>query len=193
MSAQPPTPPRIPELIVTDRLELRAPRLEHVPDLTAAVRASLPELKPWMPWATDDYDEATCEQGVRQAMAAFVLREDLRYHLFEKASGELIGSVGYHRIRWDVPRLEIGYWLMSSRTGNGYVTEATRAMARLAFAEFGAQRVELRCDDGNLASAAVGERCGFTLDVVLQHYVRGTDGSLRAERIYSLTALSALR
>jgi len=193
MTAPRPTPPHIPELIVTDRLELRAPRLEHVPALTAAVRASLPELKPWMPWATDDYGEAVCEQGVRQAIAAFALREDLRYHLFDRATGELIGSTGYHRIKWDVPRMEIGYWLLSSKTGNGYVTEATRELARRAFAELGAQRVELRCDDRNLASAAVAQRCGFELDGVLQHYVRGTDGSLRAERIYSLTTVSGLR
>lgn len=193
MADQAPPLPDIPELITTERLALRAPRLEDVPALTAAVRASLPELQRWMPWATDDYDEAGCEEGVRKALAAFYLREDLRYHCFEKGTGELIGSTGLHRIRWDVPRVEIGYWLASSKTGNGYATEAARALARVAFEELGVRRVEIRCDDRNLASAAVALRCGFALDAVLANYARGTDGSLRAERVYCLTGIGGLR
>ncbi len=185
--------PEVPEVITSERLELRAPRLEHVAALTKAVRASLPELKPWMPWATDDYDRDGCEENVRRAMAVFVTKQDLRYHIFERRSGRLIGSTGLHTIRWEVPRCEIGYWLASSETGKGYVTEAVRALTGVAFERLGAKRVEIRLDDLNVASAAVAERCGFNLDGVLGNYTRGTDGSLRAERVYSLTSLDGLR
>lgn len=184
--------PHIPTVITTDRLELRAPAFEHVAALTTAVRASLPELKPWMPWATDQYSQAGAEESVRSAMAAFASKQDVRYHLFESGFGKLIGSTGLHRINWRVPRFEIGYWLASTATGNGYATEATRALARVAFQQLGAKRVELRCDDLNSASIAVIERCGFQLDGILANFTRGTDGSLRAERIYSLTNLDGL-
>ena len=76
--------PDVPELILTERLELRAPALEHVAAVTEAVRGSLTELKPWMPWATDAYDAAGAEQSVRGAIAAFVTKADFRFHMFEK-------------------------------------------------------------------------------------------------------------
>lgn len=185
--------PDVPETITTDRLELRAPDLGHVGQITEAVQASLPELKPWMPWATDDYDEQGCEASVREAIAAFVLKRDLRYHIFERSTGEFVGSTGLHRIRWNVPRFEIGYWLASSRTGRGYTTEAVRALTRLAFEGLRAKRVEIRCDDRNEASAAVALRCGFSFDGVLRNYTIGVDGSPRHERIYSLIDIADLR
>lgn len=188
-----PTLPHDPQLVTTDRLELRAPALEHVKELTSAVRASLAELKPWMAWATDAYSEAGAEASVRGAMADFATKRDLRYHIFERQSGRLIGSTGLHAINWSVPRFEIGYWLATSATGNGYATEATRALARLAFEQLGAKRVEARCDDLNAASIAVIERCGFRLDGILTNFTRVTDGSLRAERIYSLISLEGLK
>lgn len=177
--------PDVPDLISTDRLELRAPDLSHVAELTQAVRDSLPELKLWMVWATDDYNEEGCESSLREAIAAFVTKRDLRYHVFEKATGRLIGSTGLHRIRWDVPRFEIGYWLTSPRTGNGFTTEAALALTRIAFQQLGAKRVEIRCDDQNLASAAVAVKCGYTFDGVLRNYTLGVDGNPRSERVYS--------
>ncbi len=184
--------PHVPDLITTDRLELRAPTIEHVEALAHAVRASLPELKAWMPWATDDYSQAGADESVRAAVVSFATKQDLRYHLFERRSGQLIGSTGLHRINWSLPRFEIGYWLVSSETGKGYATEAVRALTRLAFEQLGAKRLEARCDDLNAASAAVAVRCGFQLDGILANFTRGTDGSLRAERIYSLTSLACL-
>lgn len=186
------TPPDVPELIRSERLELRAPQVEHVPAITEAVRGSLAELKAWMPWATDDYDAAGAEQSVRNAIAAFVTRADFRYHMFD-ASGRMVGSTGLHRIKWAVPRFEIGYWLRTDATGHGYASEAVRALTRVAFEQLGARRVDIRCDERNLASAAVAERCGYTLEGVLRNYTVGTDGSVRHERVYALTDLADLR
>ena len=43
-------------------ITLRRPRSEDAADIAAAVQASLPELEPWMPWATSRYDEAAALQ-----------------------------------------------------------------------------------------------------------------------------------
>lgn len=183
--------PHVPELITSDRLDLRAPALDHLAPLSRAVLESLAELAVWMPWATENYDDGA-EENLRGAIAAFVTRTDLRYHVFDR-TGRLVGSVGYHRMNWAVPRMEIGYWLRTGETGKGYATEATRALAKVAFEEFGARRLDIRCDDSNVASAAVAERCGFHLEGVLENYSVGTDGTLRNERVYALTALADLR
>jgi RimJ/RimL family protein N-acetyltransferase len=143
-------------------------------------------LRPWMAWARGDYTLEACEINTRQAIAKFVTRQDLRYQFVDRTSGEMVGSSGLHRINWQVPRFEIGYWVRTSRSGQGYVGETVRALTRLAFEALGARRVEIRCDDLNLASARVAERCGFELDTILRNWQRGPDGTLRHERIYSM-------
>jgi RimJ/RimL family protein N-acetyltransferase len=178
--------PDVPEVIESERLSIRAPRVTDVPGLVSAVRESITQLEPWMRWATSEYSAESCEANVRQAIARFVTRQDLRYHLIDRSTGELLGSSGLHRINWQVPRFEIGYWVRTSRAGRGYVSESVRALTRTAFESLGARRVEIRCDDLNLPSARVAERCGFELETTLRNWQRAPDGTLRHERIYVL-------
>lgn len=184
--------PDVPVQITSDRLYLSQPLLEHVKPLYDAVHESLAELRPWMAWAHGEYSLDGCEENLRRAIARFVTFEDLRYHFFDRRSGQLLGSSGLHRIDWRIPRFEIGYWVRTSAAKRGYVSEAVRTLSRVAFETLGAKRVEIRCDDRNEASARVAERCGFELDGVLRNWTVGTDGSLRDERIYSLTEISPL-
>jgi RimJ/RimL family protein N-acetyltransferase len=176
--------PAVPDSIQSERLIVRCPHVDDVPALHEAVRESQEELGPWMAWARGDYTLEACETNIRQAIARFITRQDLRYHIIDRVSGELLGSSGLHRINWQVPRFEIGYWVRTSRAGRGFVSESVRALTRLAFDGLGAKRVEIRCDDLNLASARVAERCGFELDAILLNWQRGPDGSLRHERVY---------
>lgn len=180
-----PTYPEIPERLETERLVLRPPVLEDVPELYAALRESLDDLGPWMPWAKSDYSLEDCEANTRQAIAHFVMRQDLRYHFHDKRSGRFLVSGGLHRIAWQVPRFEIGYWCRSSEQGKGYVSEGVRALAALALGQLGGARVEICCDDANLKSAAVAERCGFTLEGVLRCDSRSPQGELRSTRVYA--------
>ncbi len=88
--------------------------------------------------------------------------------LFDRATGKLVGSSGLHRINWDIPRFEVGYWVRKSFAGQGYITEATNAVTRFAFQQLKAKRVEIRCDALNERSAAVPKRLGFDLDAYLR-------------------------
>ena len=40
------------------------------------------------------------EESLRQSIADFITRKDLRLHLYLKETGEFIGSSGLHRIDW---------------------------------------------------------------------------------------------
>lgn len=186
------TLPEAPELIDAGPIELRAPTLDHATALTEAVRSSLPELKVWMPWATDSYDEAGARANLRSAIAAFVTQADFRYHMFDR-SGRLVGSTGLHSLKWAVPRCEIGYWVRSDATGQGYAAAAVRALSQVGFEQLGVRRIDIRCDDENLASARVAEKCGYRLEGVLRNYSVGANGDVRHERVYALTQLSDLR
>lgn len=186
-----PNRPHVPNRLETSRLILRCPELSDVPFDYQAIKESLKELKPWMPWATEDYTLETCEESIRSAIAKYITKEDFRMLFFDKETGKLIGSSGLHRIDWKVPKFEIGYWCRTSETGKGYVTEVVRGLTTLCFEQFNAARVEIRCDDLNLKSAAVAERCGFTLEGILKNNERNSKGELRSTRVYALTRLEA--
>ena len=179
--------PHIPERLETPRLVIRRPHLEDVQDIYASVRESLPELSPWMVWATPDYSLAGCEENTRDAIAQFMTRRNLRYHVHDRETGEHIGNSGLHAVHWDVPKFEIGYWCRTSKVGQGYVTETVKALTKLALEDFGAARVEIQCDDNNMKSAQVAQRCGYGLEGTLRCHSRGVNGSLRDTRIYAVT------
>jgi RimJ/RimL family protein N-acetyltransferase len=96
-----------------------------------------------------------------------------------------LGGTGLHRIDWSLRRFEIGYWRKTGCGGRGVVTEATRAMARLAFDALGARRVELRMDDNNERSWKVAERAGFTLEALLRFDAVTPRGEPRSTRVYA--------
>ena len=151
----------IPMPIFTPRLLLRPPQPGDGAEVNAAIHETLEDLQRWMPWATKPPTIEESEEGVRRAFARWMLREDLRILIYDRASGRLAGSSGLHRIDWDIPRFEIGFWARKSFEGRGYVTEATNALTRYAFGQLRAQRIEIRCDSANVRSQAVIKRLGF--------------------------------
>lgn len=150
----------------TTRLLIRAPKPGDGAVINAAIHASHAELKPWMPWAQTLPAVEETELLVRRKCAQFILREDLWFLLFTRDTGTLVGMSGLHRMDWNVPRFEIGYWASTPHAGRGYVTEAVRGIAEFARDHLRARRLEIRCDARNSRSIRVAERAGFTLEGV---------------------------
>jgi RimJ/RimL family protein N-acetyltransferase len=146
-----------------------------------------------MDWASTMPTIIDSERFVRDAAARFMRREDLPLFLRRRDTGELVGASGMHRIDWQVPRFEIGYWCRTSLVGKGYVGEAVVAITRFAFEKLGAARVEIRTDSQNTRSFRVAERLGFRLEGIMRRDARTPQGSLRDTRLYSMVDLSDLR
>ena len=168
----------VPTEITTARLRLRVPRAGDGAVVTPTVRAALPELKRWMPWATDAYDAAAGEVWFRRAAGLFLLRQEVQFLIFD-AGGRHLGNAGLFAFRWDVGECEVGYWLGTPHVGRGYMTEVVAALVGLAAGSLNVGRVVLRADPANGRSRRVAERCGFALDPAL---------STAAERVYARAA-----
>lgn len=177
-TTQPVSMRAFPDEFESERLLIRAPRVEDATIVWESIRASHAALKAWMPWAQSLPKVEETTESIRQAMADFITRKDLRLHLFLKDTGEFIGCSGFHRINWDVPKVEIGYWLDSRHEGKGYMTEAADRLTEFAFEQFGAKRVEIRCDSDNVRSRAVAERLNFTLEGILKQDAMSADGQV---------------
>ncbi|MEH7415270.1 GNAT family N-acetyltransferase [Neobacillus drentensis] len=175
-----------PEEIYSKRLLIRKPMPGEGKMVYEAIQGSLNELKLWMPWANREQTEQEVEANIREAHAKFLIREDLRLHIFDRKTGEFIGASGLHRMNWEVPKFEIGYWIDTKHSGNGYILEATQAITEYAFQELKAKRVEIRCDSKNIKSRRIPEKLGFTLEGILKNDGISTDRQeLRDTCIYA--------
>jgi RimJ/RimL family protein N-acetyltransferase len=176
----------MPAQLETERLIIRPPHVGEGAIVNEAILESLAELKPWMPWAAEAPSVEDTECNIRRAIARTQLREDIRLQ-FHLKDGTFVGSSGLHRIDWSVPKFEIGYWVRTRFVGKGYVTEAVAAIANLAFASLGANRVEIICDSRNLRSRAIPERLHFPLEGILRSHKIDHHNTLRDTCIYART------
>lgn len=152
---------RPPDEIRTDRLILRRWHPDHAIRLKAAIDKNLGHLQAWMPWAAAE-PTPVAELALRLAQfhADFNAGRQWLFGLFPFDETTVLGGLGLHPAKGpNAPAgsVEIGYWLQAEMTGRGYATEAVEAAARLP----GVARAEIRCDPGNIRSAAVARRLGF--------------------------------
>lgn len=179
----------IPEEILTPRLRMIAPALGDGPALAESIGASFDHIHRWLPWAASIPTPEESEINVRQSRSRFLLRTELRYHLWLQPEHRFVGCVGLHHIDWRVPAVEVGYWSDVRFQGQGLITEALSALVAMALDTLGAHRVSLRCDPLNERSMAVARRTGFHLEGVLKNDDIAYDGSdeLRDTALFAIT------
>lgn len=171
--------------IETERIVLRSPSLKYVEVLQSAISESIDDLKFWLKWAQKVPSIDECVENANKAIEAFQEQKDLQYYIFLKKGNVFIGCAGLHRIDWSVPKAEIGYWIRTSYQRQGYATEASKLLTKLAFNKLKVNRVEIRCDDNNLKSKSVAKKMDFLLEGVLRNDTLTPDGQLRNTAIFS--------
>ncbi len=144
-----------------DRADALVRVTEIAPDVLAAlVVGAQPALRPWMPWAADEYTVDSALQFL--AMAATAWEGGTAFHYAIAPDGEPIGVCGLDSTIG--PRgLEIGYWLHPAHTGHGHATRAAHTLTALAATLDHIDHVEIHHDSANHPSRAIPQRLGFTL------------------------------
>jgi RimJ/RimL family protein N-acetyltransferase len=176
----------IPAELITERLLLRCPRLGDGITMIDAVQASLPELRQWLPWATDDYNVHSAEDWCRRVAARFLTREEAPYLMFDRQTGRHVGGISCFAKGWSVPKFEIGYWLATADTGRGLMTEAVKAVTTMAFDLYQGRRIEIHCETQNHRSRKVAERAGYMLEGILRNECRTRNDQLSDTCIYAV-------
>ena len=184
---------RFPDKVETERLVLRPPVARDARKFYKAVDESLPELRQWMPWAVAPYDLGKAQSFCEAAMKNAAQGDEYSVLMVTRGRRRIVGCCSLKARDWAVPRFEIGYWLRTGAVGNGYATEAARALTELAFRVLAAERVEIRVDDLNARSCAIPERLGFELEATLRAHERATNGELSNTRIYAIWSFGRLQ
>jgi RimJ/RimL family protein N-acetyltransferase len=151
-----------PEEIDAGPVRLRRWRTEDAAVLARLVTDNLEHLRPWVPWARAAPTEAEEREFLQRAEAAWERRVVFAFAAEVPGAGPVGGML--LQARREAPgTMEIGYWMAAACAGRGYATASSRALTEAAFALPGVERVEIRCDEANGASAAVPRKLGFRL------------------------------
>ncbi|AGL18732.1 GNAT family N-acetyltransferase [Actinoplanes sp. N902-109] len=146
-------------LIATERLVLRRFRAEDAAVL-AAYRSD-PAVARYQSW-TAPYSLDKARYAVQTMIAADPAMPGwFQWAIEHTATRTLIGDVGVN-LADNLRQAEIGYTLATAHQGQGYATEAVRAVLRDLFEVRGLHRVSAECDARNVRSAQLLERVGFT-------------------------------
>lgn len=76
-----------------------------------------------------------------------------------KENNKVIGNVEYDEEPYN--SYSISYDFNPNYTGNGYATEAVKAVVNYIFSELNGRRIYVECDEGNKASCRVLEKLNF--------------------------------
>jgi ribosomal-protein-serine acetyltransferase len=128
--------------------------------LLAAVRASLPQLQASRAaWATDDYSLDSAREFMDRVDRNWAEQSSFSYAM-QTPDGEIVGAASL-MTRMGPGVLEVGYWVHSDFSGRGYATAAAVALTQVALSLETVERVAIRHDARNRASARVAERAGY--------------------------------
>jgi ribosomal-protein-alanine N-acetyltransferase len=92
-----------------------------------------------------------------------------------RAEGRLIGTCGIRMEAADIRKADLGYEVAPLYWGQGYATEAARAMLGFGFEKLGLHRIWASCLAENVASVQVLEKLGMRCEGRLRdnHWMKG--------------------
>ena len=137
--------------------------------LCRAVRESIAEISPWLPWCHEGYSIEESRDFVATRNVRSQGDEWYSFAVLDRSSGRFLGGVGINFINRVHQFANLGYWVRTSAAGRGVATRATRLAARFGFAELGLNRIEIIAAVDNIASQRVAERAGAVREGILRH------------------------
>jgi ribosomal-protein-serine acetyltransferase len=143
-----------------------------------------------MEWAKEKPSIKESEEFAKIAALNWVSKKNEEPYLpliiLDKLSNKFIGSTGFHNYNWGIPSVETGYWIRSSQSGIGLMTEAVNAVTQYALKQLQVKRIAITCDPDNLKSKNIPEKLGYTLEGKLKnHRKKPSNGGIGDTLIYA--------
>jgi [ribosomal protein S5]-alanine N-acetyltransferase len=147
----------------TDRLILRRLELTDAPRVQEYAGArEVAEMTLLIP---HPYPDGAAEEFIRSTWESAKEGRGFTFAVTHKDTAELVGTISIRPEKTN-NRGEIGYWIGIPHWGNGYATEATKAMIQLGFDTLGLNRIYAGYLTKNPASRRVQEKAGMTFEGV---------------------------
>ncbi len=172
--------------IESERLVIRCYNPKDALLLQKSIQESVAHLRPWLPWVKTEPEELQVKiERLRVFRADFDLNKQYIYGVFDPKETELIGGTGLHP-RVGSNAFEIGYWVNVNHVNEGYATEFSAALTKVAFEIEHVNRVEIHCDPKNTKSEAIPKKLGYVYEATLRNRCENIEGEPIDSMIWSL-------
>jgi RimJ/RimL family protein N-acetyltransferase len=147
--------------------------------------ASDPEVVRYVDWGPNTVEET--KSFIRRAIATQKEQPRRNYHfaIVLKTENRLIGACGIFVSNPDNREGWIGFVLNRHFWGQGYATEAAKALVIFGFKKLNLHRIFATCDPANIASARVLEKIGMQREGRLREH-KWVKGKWRDSLLYAL-------
>ena len=150
-----------------ENILLRPFRVDDSELLYQAIRESLEDLKPWMSWAHDEYSRQEADSFIQITRARW--EEDTLYAfaIIDALCGDVLGGCSLSHKHPVYHFCNVGYWVRSSRNGQGIAGRAAKLAARFGFEYGGIIRAEVVIALENEKSRRAVEKIGAHYEGIL--------------------------
>lgn len=156
-------------LLKSNRIYLRSVTVKDAPAIFDSIVLSRKDLERFMIWAPLTNTVNAVRAYIRRVQRNMSSGREYTFGVFSVVEHKHLGQAGLVRTFQENETAEIGYWIRSDHSGQGYATGASALLLKLAFNELKMHRVILRAAVDNEASNRVAQKLGFQLDGVLRH------------------------
>jgi len=150
-----------------ENILLRPFQFEDSEGLYQAVRESLDDVKPWMSWAHDSYSQGEADDFIRITRARWEERTLFAFAIIDAVNGDVLGGCSLSHKHPVYHFCNVGYWVRSSRHGQGIAGRAAKLAARYGFEHAGIIRGEVVMAVDNEKSRRVAEKIGAHYEGIL--------------------------
>lgn len=155
--------------LTDENILLRPFQKGDLDQLYEAVRESLADIKPWMSWAHDDYSRSEAESFIRITRARWEEKSLFAFGIIDARNGNVLGGCSLSHKHPVYHFCNVGYWVRSSRHGQGIAGRAAKLAARYGFENAGIIRAEIVMAVGNEKSKRVAEKINAHYEGILHN------------------------
>jgi [ribosomal protein S5]-alanine N-acetyltransferase len=156
------------EILKTDRLILRAFKLSDAKIVQQKVGdKAIADTTLNIPYP---YPDGLAEEWISSHQSKFESGEVITYAITLKDNDEIIGVIGL-KVEKKFNHAELGYWIDKNLWGNGYCTEAARAVVEYGFNKFGFHKIYAEHIARNPRSGKVMKKLGMKKEGLFKEHV----------------------
>lgn len=151
------------------KITLRPYRKSDVNSMYQAIRESIKEVGAWLPFAHDDYSIKESRAWAKKRPKEWKKGTIYDFAILDAKDGTIIGGCGLNNIDKIHRYANLGYWVRTSRMGQGVAPAATLLLAKWGFEALKLVRIEILVATGNERSLRVAAKAGAKREGVLRN------------------------
>jgi ribosomal-protein-serine acetyltransferase len=161
------------------KIILQSIAAEDASPLFELVRREKKRLMKYFPISTSAMRSlATTEQYIQSLIRKKDAKMMYTFSLRTKKSDDLVGLLFIKNIDWSVPKAEIAYFISSTESEKGIMTDAVTVLLKYCFETLKLERVYARIAPENIGSQRVAIKNGFRLEGTMRNDFRTKSGEL---------------